>query len=75
MSSIIENFSTPRPVLNDEQMEAIVRDAAGNIPEREACLITHYMLGFIRNASDLDTVRRELFFHVGNEIQKAKEAK
>ena len=73
MSSIIENFMQPRPHLNDEQIEAIIRDAAGNIPEREACLITHYMLGFVRNASSLEAVRNELFFHVANEIQKAKE--
>ena len=75
MSSIIENFMQPRPHLNDEQIEAIIRDAAGNIPEREACLITHYMLGFVRNASSLEAVRNELFFHVANEIQKAKEKK
>ena len=75
MSSIIENLMQPRPHLNDEQIEAIIRDAAGNIPEREACLITHYMLGFVRNASSLEAVRNELFFHVANEIQKAKEKK
>ncbi len=75
MNSVIENFSKPRPTLNDEQREAIVRDASGNIPDREACLILHYMLGYLRNARDLEAARNELFFHVGNEIAKAKEAK